>query len=77
MSDVFGGDLIDRDVELDVASGSLVGVHAGQVRSGGTGVIAGAVTESAAVKLGEASEDVEIVAVLGEGREGTGELQVE
>ena len=69
-----GGDLVDRDAELDVGAGGLAGAAAGEEGGDAAGVVAGAVAAVRGVLLLEAGEDLEVLAVGFHRLEGVAQL---
>ena len=63
VADGVGGDLVDRDAEVDVRAGGLAGAAAGQESGDTAGVVAGAVATGGGELLLEAGEDLEVGAV--------------
>ena len=63
VADGLGGDLVDRDAEVDVGAGGLAGAAAGEEGGDAAGVVAGAVAAVGGVLLLEAGVDLEVPAV--------------
>ena len=60
-ADLPGGDLIDRDADVDIFAVGFLGVAAGEIDGHGAGVIAGAVAVVARPILGQARKNEHVV----------------
>ncbi len=76
LADLGGGDLIDRDADLDVCAAGLLGLTAGEEGGHGAGVVAGAVAVGERPLLRQPAEDREGVLELLERFEGRRQREV-